>query len=52
MARAVEADLIRFRDVQQLKWSLQYYQIESSDDDDWAMRPDDYRPRHRRRRQR
>jgi hypothetical protein len=52
MVRAVEADLVRFRDVQQLKWSLQYYQIESADDDDRGMMPDDYRPRHRRRRPR
>ena len=50
--RAVEADLIRFQDVQQLKWSLQYYQIETSDDDEWLMMTHDYRPRQRRRRRR
>lgn len=52
MARAVEADLLRFQDVRQLKWSLQYYEIESSDDDEWAMVPDEIQPRHRRRRPR
>ncbi len=52
MVRVVEADLIRFQDVQQLKSSLQYYQIDSSDDDDRPMRRDDHGPRGRRRRRR
>jgi hypothetical protein len=52
MARALEADLIRFQDVQQLKSSLHYYLIDPLDGEEWATAPEQCQPRSRRRRNR
>ena len=52
MLRTVDADLVRFQNIRQLKRSLEEYQIDPSDSDEWATMPKEFRSRPRRRRQR
>jgi hypothetical protein len=52
LSRGIDADLLQFQDIRQLKRSLEGYSLQPSGYDELATGPEEFRPRPRRRRRR